>query len=254
MILVIDVGNTNIVLGMYDGEALTHHWRIATDRTKTTDEYGMLVKSLFDHSNVTFDQVEGVILSSVVPPVIFPLEQMCQRYFGMRPLVVGPGVKTGLDIHVDNPREVGADRIVNAVAGIAKYAGPLIIVDFGTATTYCYIDENRRYHGGVISPGIMISVEALYQRAAKLPRIEFAAPSGVIGKNTVQAMQSGTYFGYVAQVDGIVKRIKRDVGEATVVATGGLARLISEQAETIDIVDPFLTLDGLRLIYERNNK
>lgn len=261
MILVIDVGNTNIVLGMYDGETLVHHWRISTDRTKTTDEYGMLVKSLFDHSNVSFDhsnvsfdQIDGVILSSVVPPVIFPLEQMSQRYFNVRPIVVGPGVKTGLDIHVDNPREVGADRIVNAVAGIAKYDGPLIIVDFGTATTYCYIDENRRYHGGIISPGIMISVEALYQRAAKLPRIELATPPTVVGKNTIQAMQSGTYYGYVAQVDGIVGRMKREVGEATVIATGGLARLISEHAETIDVVDSFLTLDGLRLIYERNQK
>ena len=163
-------------------------------------------------------------------------------------------MKTGLDIHVENPREVGADRIVNAVAGIAKYDGPLIIVDFGTATTYCYIDEKRRYHGGIISPGIMISVEALYQRAAKLPRIELATPPTVIGKNTIQAMQSGTYYGYVAQVDGIVNRMKREVGEATVIATGGLARLISEHAETIDHVDSFLTLEGLRLIYERNQK
>ncbi|MBH0171843.1 type III pantothenate kinase [Fictibacillus nanhaiensis] len=253
MIFVFDVGNTNIVLGLYENDELKHHWRIHTSREKTEDEYGMLILDLFRHVNIHKEQIEGIIISSVVPPIMFALERMCVKYFNQRPLVVGPGIKTGLNIKYENPREVGADRIVNAVAAIHEYDAPLIIVDFGTATTYCYINENKQYMGGAIAPGINISTEALYTKAAKLPRIEIAKPEGVIGKNTVNAMQAGILYGYVGQVEGIVKRMKEqsDV-EPKVIATGGLANLIAAESNVIDHVDPFLTLKGLLLIYDKN--
>lgn len=254
LIFVIDVGNTNIVLGVYDKDNLKHHWRIETNRHKTEDEYGMTIKALFDHSKLTASDIDGIIISSVVPPIMFALERMCQKYFHIKPLVVGPGIKTGLNIKYENPREVGADRIVNAVAAIHEYGGPLIIVDFGTATTYCYINEQKQYMGGAIAPGIGISTEALYSRAAKLPRIEISRPDDIIGKNTVSAMQSGILFGYVGQVEGIVKRMKAKGGNPTVIATGGLATLISNESDVIDIVDSNLTLKGLQLIYERNQE
>ncbi|CAM4376499.1 pantothenate kinase [Bacillus manliponensis] len=253
MIFVLDVGNTNAVLGVFKDGELCQHWRMETDRHKTEDEYGMLVKQLLEHEGLTFHDIKGIIISSVVPPIMFALERMCEKYFGIKPLVVGPGIKTGLNIKYENPREVGADRIVNAVAGIQLYGSPLIIVDFGTATTYCYIDENKNYMGGVITPGIMISAEALYNRAAKLPRIEITRPSSVIGKNTVSAMQSGILYGYVGQVEGIVRRMKAEAKqEPTVIATGGLAKLIAEESNVIDTVDSFLTLKGLYMLYERN--
>ncbi|MEJ9211535.1 type III pantothenate kinase [Bacillus smithii] len=253
MIFVLDVGNTNTVLGVYEKDELKYHWRIETNRSKTEDEYGMLVKSLFEHVGIRFEDIHGIIISSVVPPIMFSLERMCQKYFHVNPLIVGPGIKTGLDIKYDNPREVGADRIVNAVAGIHEYGSPLIIVDFGTATTYCYINEKEQYMGGAIAPGIGISTEALYTRASKLPRIEIAAPDHIIGKSTVAAMQSGIFYGFVGQVDGIVSRMKAySKIEPKVIATGGLASLIANESETIDLVDPFLTLKGLRLIYKRN--
>jgi type III pantothenate kinase len=253
MILVLDTGNTNIVLGVYEQGQLKHHWRMETYRHKTEDEYAMQVKSLFSHVGLNFGDVTGIIISSVVPPVMFPLEQMCRKYFNQKPLIVGPGVKTGLNIKYENPREVGADRIVNAVAAIHEYGDPLIIVDFGTATTYCYVNEKGEYMGGAIAPGIGISMEALFDRASKLPRIELTKPENVVGKNTVAAMQAGIVYGYVGQVEGIVARIKeQSKEEPTVIATGGLADLIASETTVIDVVDNFLTLKGLHLIYERN--
>lgn len=253
MIFVFDIGNTNIVLGVYKGDELIHHWRIETNRYKTEDEYGMVIRSLFEHGNLTFSDIDGIIISSVVPPIMFSIERMCEKYFHLKPLVVGPGIKTGLNIKYENPREVGADRIVNAVAAIHEYGSPLIIVDFGTATTYCYVNEEKQYMGGAIAPGINISTEALYSRAAKLPRIEIARPDHIVGKNTVAAMQSGILYGYVGQVEGIVRRMKEQSKEKPmVIATGGLANLIAHESNVIDIVDPLLTLKGLKLIYKRN--
>lgn len=253
MILVMDVGNTNIVLGVYEGDELKYHWRVGTSRKKSEDEYGMFISNLLTHVGLEFKDIDGIILSSVVPPLMFPLEKMCEKYFNVKPLVIGPGIKTGLNIKTENPREVGADRIVNAVAALHEYASPLIIVDFGTATTYCYIDEQNHYLGGAISPGIGISTEALYTNAAKLPRIEIMRPDNVVGKNTVSAMQAGIFYGYVGQVEGIVQRMKEQFGtNPTVIATGGLAHLIGEESSIIDVVDPFLTLKGLQLIYRKN--
>jgi type III pantothenate kinase len=253
LIFVFDVGNTNIVLGVYEKDVLKYHWRIETHRNRTEDEFGMIIKSLFENSGLSFSDIDGIIISSVVPPIMFALERMCQKYFHVKPLVVGSEINTGLNIKYENPREVGADRIVNAVAAIHEYGSPLIIVDFGTATTYCYVNEQRQYMGGAIAPGIGISTEALYSKAAKLPRIEIARPEGVIGKNTVAAMQAGVVYGYVGQVEGIVKRMMdQSLEKPTVIATGGLSNLIARESNMIDIVDPFLTLKGLILIYKRN--
>ncbi|WP_088043555.1 type III pantothenate kinase [Bacillus sp. EAC] len=254
MLFVIDVGNTNTVLGVYQEDELIHHWRIETNRYKTEDEYGMIIGSLLKYADIRFDEFHAVIISSVVPPIMFALERMATKYFKQKPLIVGPGIKTGLNIKYDNPKEVGADRIVNAVAGIAQYGSPLIIVDFGTATTYCYIDENKNYIGGAIAPGINISTEALYTKASKLPRIELSRPSNIVGRTTVEAMQVGILYGYVGQVEGIVKRMKAQAKvEPTVIATGGLASLISKESDIIDVMDPYLTLKGLHLIYKRNS-
>ena len=251
MLLVFDIGNTNIVLGAYDGEELLQHWRVSTDRQKTGDEYGILINNLFTYGGLSIKDISAVIISSVVPPLVVPLVKMCQRYFNVEPLVVGPGIKTGIFIKYENPREVGADRIVNAVAAHHKYNGPLIIVDFGTATTFCAVTSNGDYLGGAIAPGIGISTEALFQRAAKLPRIELVKPKNVICRNTVTSMQSGIIFGFVGQVEGIVNRMKEEMGQDVyVIATGGLANLIAQETTVINAVEHFLTLEGLRIIYD----
>ena len=253
MLLVIDVGNTNMVLGVYKDTELLDHWRISTDRQRTTDEYGVLIRELFYLNDLRADDINAIIISSVVPPVVPTLERMCQRYFGLSPLLIGPGVKTGMDIRYDNPREVGADRIVNAVAAYEKYGGPVIIVDFGTATTFCAVDAKGVYLGGSICPGIGISTEALVQRTDKLPRIELKRTDSVICRNTIESMQAGVFYGFVGQVEGIVSRMRRELDmSARVVATGGLAVVIAPATKTIDVVEPMLTLEGLRIIYERN--
>ena len=254
VIFVLDAGNSSIVLGVYKNNKLLHHWRMVTDRHKSEDELAMQVKMFFMHENIQFTDVTGIIISSVVPPIMYNLESMCLKYFKLKPLIVGPGVKTGLNIKYENPREVGADRIVNAVAAIGKYGGqPLIIVDFGTANTFCYINEQGDYMGGAIAPGITISTEALYMKAAKLPRIEISKAPQIIGKNTVHAMQSGILYGFIGQVEGIVNRMKAiSKLEPLVVATGGIASLIADETSCIDIVEPYLTLEGLNLIYKRN--
>lgn len=253
MLLVFDVGNTNIVLGIYDGEDLIQYWRMSTNRNQTVDEYGIKIINLFQLGKINHQEVEAIVISSVVPPLMPTLEEMSRKYFKVEPLIVGPGVKTGMPILYDNPREIGADRVVNAVAGYEKYGGPLIIVDFGTATTFCVISAKGEYLGGAITAGIGIATEALFQRAAKLPRIELVKPRKVIGRNTVASMQSGLIYGYIGQVDGIVRRIKSELkSEAFVVGTGGIAGLIADDSETIDRVDPLLTMEGLKIIYKRN--
>lgn len=256
MLLVIDIGNSNIVFGVYEKDELTQHWRVATDRNKTDDEYGMIVLTLFSSVGLTLAQIRGVIISSVVPPLNSSFERMCLKYFHKKPLLIGPGIKTGLNIKADFPREIGSDRIVNAVAAIHYYGDgtPLIVVDLGTATTISYIDEKCQYWGGAIAPGLNVSMEALASRAAKLPRIELAKPASVIGRNTIASMQAGIFYGYVGQVDGLVRRMMAEQKvKAKVVATGGLAPLIADETETIDVVDSFLILKGLKLIYERNH-
>lgn len=254
MILVIDVGNTNTVLGLYEEKVLLDYWRIKTDANKTSDEFGMMVYQLFNYSSYNTENVSSIVVSSVVPTLMYTLQHMVRKYFKQEALVVGPGIKTGINIRYDNPREVGADRIVNAIAAYELYGGPLVIVDFGTAITFCAISESGEYIGGAIAPGIQISMDALFQKTAKLPRIELIKPQTVIGKNTINSMQSGIIFGFVGQVDYIVKRMKKEINNDNikVIATGGLARLIATESETIDIVNGLLTLEGLRIIYERN--
>ncbi|MDF2565844.1 MAG: coaX [Massilibacillus sp.] len=254
MLLVFDIGNSNIVLGAYKDDKLLTHWRISTDRQKTGDEYGMLINNLFNFHGLKMTNIKAIIISSVVPPLVVPLTKMCKRYFNIDPLVVGPGIKTGIRLKYENPREIGADRIVNAVGAYERFGGPLIIIDFGTATTFCAIAENGDYLGGAIAPGIGISSEALFQRAAKLPRIELITPKSVICRNTVASMQSGIIYGFTGQVDEIVRRMKEELGEeAKVIATGGLANLIAKESKTIDVVEHFLTLDGLNILYKRNS-
>ncbi|MCX5857434.1 MAG: type III pantothenate kinase [Deltaproteobacteria bacterium] len=253
MLLVIDVGNTNTVLGLFDGEQLVHDWRIRTVVDHTVDEYGMLIYNLYKTSRISSRKIQDIIISCVVPPMLNILEPLCQKYFNLKPLIVGPGVKTGMPIFYDNPKEVGADRIVNAVAGFEKYKRDLIIVDFGTATTFDYVSNKGEYMGGCITPGIMISSEALFERAAKLPRVELSKPKSIVAKDTVSSMQAGIMYGYAGLVDGICDRMKAEVKSAPlVIATGGLAKVVAPETKSINVVDEMLTLEGLRIIYLRN--
>jgi len=253
MLLVIDVGNTNTVIGVFEGEKLIHDWRIRTVVDHTIDEYGMLILNLYKSSRISAKTVRAIIISCVVPPMLNILEPLCEKYFHLKPHIVGPGVKTGMPIFYDNPKEVGADRVVNAVAAYEKYRRDCIIVDFGTATTFDYVSARGEYMGGCISPGIMISSEALFERAAKLPRVELSWPKAVVAKDTVSSMQAGILFGYAGLVDGIVRRMKAEVkSDPVVIATGGLARVVAAEAKSIDVVDDMLTLEGLRIIYMRN--
>ena len=246
MLLVFDVGNTNMVIGIYKDKSLVKDWRICTDIHKTSDEYGMLIGNLLAHNNIDIKSIDDVIISSVVPNVMHALENFCIKYCEKKPMIVGPGIKTGLNIKYDNPKQVGADRIVNAVAAIEKYGSPLIVVDFGTATTFCAISDKAEYLGGTICPGLKISSEALFNGAAKLPRVELIKP--------VEAMQAGIIYGYVGQVEKIISMMKKELGseDIKVVATGGLSSLIHSETDSIDHIDKFLTLEGLRLIHLKN--
>jgi type III pantothenate kinase len=256
VLLAVDIGNTNTVMGLFKNEELVHDWRIRTEVNATIDEYGIIIRSLFRASDCRMEEVKQVIISCVVPPVLHVVERFCRKYFNIVPLVVGPGIRTGMPIFYDNPKEVGADRIVNAVAAYEAFKEAAIVVDFGTATTFDYISERGEYLGGVISPGIMISCEALFQKASKLPRVEiFARPTSILAKNTISSMNAGIVFGYAGLVEGIISRMKREVGtDLKVIATGGLAPLIASECSVIDVVDDFLTLKGLRIIFERNRK
>ena len=259
MLLAFDVGNTNIVLGVFKDGKLIQNWRMETDNNKSADEYGMLINQLFEYEGLHIKEVKDVIISTVVPSVLYTLQHLSMKYFNRKAIVVGAGIKTGLIVKYDNPKQVGADRIVNAVAAYAKYGGPLVIIDFGTATTFCAITENAEYLGGTIAPGVKISSDALFEKTSKLPKVELEEPGHVICKNTIESMQSGLVYGHMGMVEYITKKMKAELAalsptgkEAKVVATGGLATLIEKGIDCIDHVDKMLTLEGLQLIYEKN--
>jgi len=253
MLLAIDIGNTNIVIGVFEDERLRATWRLSTDFHKLEDEYASVFLNLLSLKGLAFADIDCAIISSSVPPLVTVFEGLCQRYFEVSPMVVGPGTKTGVRISIDNPREVGADRVVNAAAGHRLYGGPLIVIDFGTATTLDAVSEEGDYLGGAIAPGIGISAEALFEHAAKLPRVELVRPQTAIGRNSVSAMQSGIIFGYVGLIEGIVVRMRKELGgTAKVIATGGLADVICRETDIVDALEPDLTLVGLRLVHELN--
>jgi type III pantothenate kinase len=255
LLLAIDIGNTHVVLGVFDGERLLHHWRIGTHRQDTSDECAATLRSLFELARVERGSVRHGIISCVVPPLLPIFERTCEKLLGRPALVVGPGIRTGMPIRVENPREVGADRIVNAVATLARVGAPAIAIDFGTATSFDCVSREGEFVGGAIYPGVFVSLEALVNRASKLSSVEIVRPPNVIGRNTTQNLQSGMVFGYAGMVDTMVRRMRKELGEdARVIATGGLAGLIASETETIERVEPFLTLEGLRLIYERNRE
>lgn len=258
MLLVIDVGNTNIVLGVYKDSELIYDWRISTDKDKTTDEYGLMMLQILSYTNIEVEEISDVIISSVVPTVMDIFPEVCKKYFNLDPVVVGPGVKTGMNILYDNPKEVGADRIVNGVAAFEKYGGPLIVVDLGTAITFDVINEKGDYLGGVITPGIKISADALFLRASKLPKVEIIKPEKVIGRNTVNSMQSGLVHGYVGLIDHIIEKIAEELGLETdqikIISTGGFSKTITKESKYIQKMDTMLTLEGLRIIFNRNRQ
>ena len=254
MILTLDIGNTNIKTALFEGMEMLHYWRVSTNRAMSSDEYGILLLNLFAHAGVSPKQVEGIMISSVVPQINFTIEHMCRTYFGMEPHIIGPGIKTGINIRYENPRELGSDRIANAVAAYELYGGPCITIDFGTATSFGAINEKGEFLGGAICPGLKLAAEALTERAAKLPRFELAKPDSVIGRNTISNMQAGIVYGYIGQINYLVERMKRELGapHAKVVATGGLAVLVAGESNAIDVMDGLLTLKGLCLIYRKN--
>lgn len=261
MLLAFDIGNTNIVLGVFNQGELVTSWRIETDNHKSTDEYGMIVNQLFAYENLKLEDIDDIIISTVVPSVLFTIQHLSQKYFNKQAIIVESGVKTGLIVKYDNPKQVGADRIVNAVAAYEKYGGPLVIIDFGTATTFCAVTDKAEYLGGTIAPGVKIAAESLFEKTSKLPKVELEDPGHTICKNTIQSMQSGLVYGHMGIVEFIVKKMKEELRvhcpeakEAIVVATGGLAAMIEAGVDCIDHVDRMLTLEGLQIIYEKNKK